>query len=1112
MPSNAAPHGAGRTIAAVLRALASLAVLATALAGLPVLLIKATPVVWATSHDDLAHLIDRQDTGGAFLLLLIAVAWTGWATFAFCTLREIPAQLRGRAWNAPRGLGASQRLAAVLVGSILVLLPTGTALATPATATPAATSTHVPAQTPHTPQPPVQSPSASAHAADDTAPHYTVREVRPAESLWSIAERELGDGERWRDIAALNDGRTMSDGSTFHASTFLQPGWQLRMPDDAAASGAGAPARPGGHPRSVTAKAGDTLWGIADKELGDGAKYDEIFDANKGAEQPGGTTLTDPDDIRAGLKLDIPQPAAPHTPPETAKPHTTPPSGPDENAGTDADKGAGEGTGTGGKETRPAPHESGQETAPSTPAKTPEHEKPREQDRGQQHSATPHTDEPKKPTTAPSATAKPSKPNAPAPAPTNTPHDATTSADETDESPVGVREVAGIGMLLAGSLIASVGIKRLLQRRRRRPGQTIAIAEQPAPLEQVLEASAEPGSVELLDTALRTLNHYAQQEGRALPAILGARITHRTLDLLLDTDAESQAAPDPVQPFMQHKHDPNCWTLDRSHELLDHDQARAIPAPYPGLTTIGTDPDGNHLLVNLPAARVLLLDGESDAVRDTARAIALEAATSTWSDGADILTIGLGTELATQLPQGRLRAVPHLRAAQRDLGELLLEHHQNADQDETAPLPWLLICATEAATEDAQHLADALTAASNLPLALVLPARSAQHAFPHAERLTVGSPTPQHLNLLDTDVLVQSMTDAEYQDLVGVLNSAEEPAHPAEGPWQQVPAVTLDQPSHSPASPSAVPDTPFAALTGTTSLRIMPTPQQAAEDDLAHGPATTPGAEPVPALAEQAPGQADEGESEASGAVDLHAPDIQVLGPVTVAGIEASGHGHKLALLAALLYFKPGISSDAAREAMDPRKPWSKATLQSRISELRNRLGTDPDGNPYLPRDRTGTYRLSPTTRCDWTRFTQLAERGLAKGPQDGAGITDLEAALDLVRGRPFGGADPAWAAARTQEMLVRITDIAHTLATWHRTAPRPDLTAARHAITRGLDIDDSAEILYQDWMLIEDQAGNRAGVSAAYETLRAVNQRLDIGMEGETEKVFATIMSRTAS
>jgi hypothetical protein len=103
----------------------------------------------------------------------------------------------------------------------------------------------------------------------------------------------------------------------------------------------------------------------------------------------------------------------------------------------------------------------------------------------------------------------------------------------------------------------------------------------------------------------------------------------------------------------------------------------------------------------------------------------------------------------------------------------------------------------------------------------------------------------------------------------------------------------------------------------------MPTPQQPDEDNLAHGPATTPVPEPVPALAEQAPAQAEEdeseGESEASGAVDLHAPDIQVLGPVTLAGTEASGHGFKLALLAALLYFKPGITSDTAREAMDPR-------------------------------------------------------------------------------------------------------------------------------------------------------------------------------------------------
>lgn len=518
--------------------------------------------------------------------------------------------------------------------------------------------------------------------------------------------------------------------------------------------------------------------------------------------------------------------------------------------------------------------------------------------------------------------------------------------------------------------------------------------------------------------------------------ILGARITHRTLDLLLDTGAESQAAAEPVQPFMQHKHSPSCWTLDRSHELLDHDQARAIPAPYPGLTTIGTDPDGNHLLLNLPAARVLLLDGDPDAVRDAARAIALETATSSWSDRADILTIGLGTELPTRLPQGRLRAVPHLRAAQRDLGELLLEHHQNpAGEDETAPLPWLLICAADAAADDAQHLADALTAARALPLALVLPARGAQHAFPHAEQLTVGSSTPQRLDLLDTDVLVQSMTDGEYQDLIGVLNIAEEPARPAEGPWQLVPAPAPDQPGHHcPASPSAVPDTPFTALTATTSLRSMPPPQQVAEDDAAHGPATTPGPEPVPQLAEQAPAEAEEDESEAPGPVDSRAPDIQVLGPVTVACCTSSPAS------AATPHARPWThASPGPKQPSSPASPNCATAWAPTWTETPSCPGTAPAPTASPPQP-AATGHASPSSP---NAGSPRAQRAV---PQ----IADLEAALDLVRGKPFGGADLAWAAARIQEMLVRITDVAHTLATWHRTAPRPhSRPPRRHTRTR---------------------------------------------------------------
>jgi hypothetical protein len=270
-PSPAAT--AGRTLVRVIKAVLSLLVLAVTVVGLPLLLAWATPVIWAATHDDVMHLLDRQDTGSVFLLLLVGVGWIGWAQFAFCAVRELIAQMRGRTWHAPRGMGASQRAAALLIGSILVLLPTSSALASTAQASPAAsTATHIPGQS-HSPQAAEteQAPTPAASAPTSRAT-YTVRETRPAESLWGIAEKELGDGERWREIADLNEGRVMVDGTVFRANSFLQPGWQLQMPEAAAAAGGvrtqlgdSAPAADEETGRVVTVHPGDYLSKIAEK-------------------------------------------------------------------------------------------------------------------------------------------------------------------------------------------------------------------------------------------------------------------------------------------------------------------------------------------------------------------------------------------------------------------------------------------------------------------------------------------------------------------------------------------------------------------------------------------------------------------------------------------------------------------------------------------------------------------------------------------------------------------------------------------------------------------------------------------------------------------------------
>lgn len=233
--------------------------------------------------------------------------------------------------------------------------------------------------------------------------------------------------------------------------------------------------------------------------------------------------------------------------------------------------------------------------------------------------------------------------------------------------------------------------------RRSPPARSLFSAAARGPPRQ--HATAEPGSLQLLDLALSTLAHHAAEQGLELPRVAGARITARTVELLLaplatDRDDEDDTRGDEVVPAPFTRHGPDRRAMDRTHERLDPDEAALVPAPYPGLVTLGSDPDGNHLLINLTVSRVLLLDGTPTAVRDTARVLALEAATSTRSDHSEILTVGLGNELPTLLSTSRLRTLPHLKAARTDLAELLLEQRQAANTDDAPPgLPWAQVCA-----------------------------------------------------------------------------------------------------------------------------------------------------------------------------------------------------------------------------------------------------------------------------------------------------------------------------------------------------------------------------------------------------------------------------------
>ncbi|GIF12891.1 LysM peptidoglycan-binding domain-containing protein [Actinoplanes teichomyceticus] len=57
------------------------------------------------------------------------------------------------------------------------------------------------------------------------------------EFLYEIAARFLGDGERWREIFALNKGRIQPDGGSLTDPTVITPGWYLYLPADAKGDG-----------------------------------------------------------------------------------------------------------------------------------------------------------------------------------------------------------------------------------------------------------------------------------------------------------------------------------------------------------------------------------------------------------------------------------------------------------------------------------------------------------------------------------------------------------------------------------------------------------------------------------------------------------------------------------------------------------------------------------------------------------------------------------------------------------------------------------------------------------------------------------------------------------
>jgi len=269
-----------------LRGLGALVVLGTFLLGAPFALLG-----WGRIPSGLAHLT-RPDDGGLLLAALTVVGWLAWLAFALATTAEA-IRLGGRRHRAVRLplLGGMQQLSAGLLVAVLALAPNAAAPALPrppvAAAEPEPTTTPL-AESDLT----ATAASALEEPADDHADAYL---VEPGDDLWSITADLLGDGSRWRELAAANP-ELLRD-----PTERLAAGVRLALPASARTA-----------PRAVTVHCGDTLSGLAREHLGGAGRWPRIAAANP-------KVIENPDHIEVGWRLVIP--TAPTSPNQAVGPH-----------------------------------------------------------------------------------------------------------------------------------------------------------------------------------------------------------------------------------------------------------------------------------------------------------------------------------------------------------------------------------------------------------------------------------------------------------------------------------------------------------------------------------------------------------------------------------------------------------------------------------------------------------------------------------------------------------------------------------------------------------------------------------------------------------------------
>ena len=387
---------------------------------------------------------------------------------------------------------------------------------------------------------------------DAAASHVHV--VQRGEWLWTLAERYLGDGARWHEIAKANPGIDPNRLDVGQRLTIPAAGHRStdRLHHQSEPDGHRVPTTSG---EKVTVEAGDSLSTISEDLYGTQHQWPAIYRQNR-------AKISDPDLIDVGQQLQLPdRNHLAHTDhpihhahqnrPETDTRHAAEPS-PDQR--------------------HPQPHSTAQPR--TTPASSPERTVDPEPAAAPPTGPSAHTsDEPivagqaNQPVAG--AGAVPAEPTVPA------------GAQVGQNSPDSAVAAVSVGLLLAAGLITTINLRRRRQMRARRPGRRIP---SPSPravqLEEAVKAQHQPLRVEQLDQVTRAIAAHCHKAGAELPALSAVRVADQRIDFLFSRPPPRIRRPDSRSPPTD-----SVWTMqsaDLAAVLATPGLDEATP-PYPAL-------------------------------------------------------------------------------------------------------------------------------------------------------------------------------------------------------------------------------------------------------------------------------------------------------------------------------------------------------------------------------------------------------------------------------------------------------------------------------------------------------------------------------------------------